>query len=103
MRPSWGSEKEKGISFAGLGYQTVTKRKKGYTVIWCNPLISCGAPEEIRTPDLQVRSLLLYPAELRARSTKSNLTQVTVAVKLFFKIFFEKSANLLKNFTYNFP
>ena len=25
-----------------------------------------GAPEEIRTPDLQVRSLLLYPAELRA-------------------------------------
>ena len=26
-----------------------------------------GAPEEIRTPGLQVRSLLLYPAELRAR------------------------------------
>ena len=29
-----------------------------------------GAPEEIRTPGLQVRSLLLYPAELRARREK---------------------------------
>src|SRR3954467_13258222 len=27
-----------------------------------------GAPEEIRTPDPQIRSLVLYPAELRARS-----------------------------------
>jgi hypothetical protein len=27
----------------------------------------CGAPEEIRTPDPQIRSLVLYPAELRAR------------------------------------
>ena len=26
-----------------------------------------GAPGEIRTPDPQVRSLVLYPAELRAR------------------------------------
>jgi hypothetical protein len=26
----------------------------------------CGAPGEIRTPDHQVRSLVLYPAELRA-------------------------------------
>ncbi len=30
------------------------------------PLLSYGAPGGIRTPDLQVRSLLLYPAELRA-------------------------------------
>src|SRR5262249_35380402 len=30
-----------------------------------------GAPEEIRTPDPQIRSLVLYPAELRAL-TKSN-------------------------------
>ena len=29
-----------------------------------------GAPEEIRTPGLQVRSLLLYPAELRALREK---------------------------------
>ena len=27
-----------------------------------------GAPEEIRTPDPQIRSLVLYPAELRARA-----------------------------------
>jgi hypothetical protein len=30
-------------------------------------LLSAGAPEEIRTPDPQIRSLVLYPAELRAR------------------------------------
>ena len=30
-------------------------------------LVKIGAPGESRTPDLQVRSLLLYPAELRAR------------------------------------
>jgi hypothetical protein len=33
-----------------------------------------GAPGEIRTPDPQVRSLMLYPAELRA-------LQFPVAVK----------------------
>ena len=34
----------------------------------CNILKSLiiGAPEEIRTPDPQIRSLVLYPAELRA-------------------------------------
>src|ERR1700743_2327213 len=30
-------------------------------------LLISGAPEEIRTPDPQIRSLVLYPAELRAR------------------------------------
>jgi hypothetical protein len=29
-------------------------------------LAGTGAPEEIRTPDPQIRSLVLYPAELRA-------------------------------------
>jgi hypothetical protein len=29
-----------------------------------------GAPEEIRTPDPQIRSLVLYPAELRALPVK---------------------------------
>ena len=28
----------------------------------------CGPPGEIRTPDTQVRSLVLYPAELRAEA-----------------------------------
>jgi hypothetical protein len=31
-----------------------------------NVVPSRGAPEEIRTPDPQIRSLVLYPAELRA-------------------------------------
>src|ERR1700720_857701 len=33
------------------------------------PIETCtiGAPGEIRTPDPQIRSLVLYPAELRAR------------------------------------
>jgi hypothetical protein len=30
-------------------------------------MVANGAPEEIRTPDPQIRSLVLYPAELRAR------------------------------------
>ena len=33
-----------------------------------NSLSSYGAPGEIRTPDPQIRSLVLYPAELRARA-----------------------------------
>jgi hypothetical protein len=33
--------------------------------------LSAGAPEEIRTPDPQIRSLVLYPAELRARFSLS--------------------------------
>jgi hypothetical protein len=32
-----------------------------------------GAPEEIRTPDPQIRSLVLYPAELRALVTAAGL------------------------------
>ena len=32
-----------------------------------------GAPEEIRTPDPQIRSLVLYPAELRAHFEGANL------------------------------
>src|ERR1700689_3756748 len=34
-----------------------------------------GAPEEIRTPDPQIRSLVLYPAELRARLDRENATR----------------------------
>ena len=30
-----------------------------------------GAPEEIRTPNLLIRSQMLYPIELRARSWRS--------------------------------
>ena len=33
-----------------------------------------GAPEEIRTPDPQIRSLVLYPAELPVRSVEGRGT-----------------------------
>ena len=45
-----------------------------------------GAPEEIRTPDLQVRSLLLYPAELRARN-KGNYTKRHTSSRIFCNYF----------------
>jgi hypothetical protein len=38
------------------------RRTEMFVVLFAN-----GAPEEIRTPDPQIRSLVLYPAELRAR------------------------------------
>ena len=37
----------------------------------CSQLRSSGAPGEIRTPDLQLRRLPLYPAELRAHCIQS--------------------------------
>ena len=43
----------------------ISANKKGA----CSTLRQSGAPGEIRTPDHQVRSLVLYPAELRARRT----------------------------------
>ena len=39
------------------------------------PFVSYGAPGEIRTPDPQVRSLVLYPAELRAQIARSKPRQ----------------------------
>ena len=36
--------------------------------------LSAGAPEEIRTPDPQIRSLVLYPAELRALAPGNDKT-----------------------------
>ena len=44
--------------------------KKAVSLLQLTAYFYCGAPEEIRTPGLQVRSLLLYPAELRARREK---------------------------------
>ena len=44
--------------------------KKAVSLLQLTAYFCCGAPEEIRTPGLQVRSLLLYPAELRARREK---------------------------------
>ena len=46
------------------------ENKKAVSLLQLTACFYCGAPEEIRTPGLQVRSLLLYPAELRARRGK---------------------------------
>ncbi len=48
-------------------------KNKGSLVFPRKPLfnlIFSGAAEEIRTPGLQVRSLLLYPAELQPRNVQ---------------------------------
>ena len=41
--------------------------QKGPTVISCKPFVF-GAPGAIRTPDPQIRSLVLYPAEPQAHT-----------------------------------
>ena len=46
----------------------------------------CGAPGEIRTPDHQVRSLVLYPAELRALQSKNYDGSISIR-QTFFEIF----------------
>ena len=58
---------------AGNGYEFGT-----ITFIWDSPTpksglkpYEYGAPGEIRTPDLMVRSHALYPTELRARAGKA--------------------------------
>ena len=51
-------------------WEKTQKTKKAASLLQLTACVFCGAPEEIRTPGLQVRSLLLYPAELRARCEK---------------------------------
>ena len=61
-----------------------------------------GAPGEIRTPDHQVRSLVLYPAELRAQKLEAKLcvkplvsSNIFETVKLAETEGFEPSMELL--------
>ena len=42
-----------------------------------------GAPEEIRTPNLRIRSPLLYPVELRVREA-GTITKARIKCKTFF-------------------
>ncbi len=42
-----------------------------------------GAPEKSRTPNLQIRSLALYPIELRAPIIKSNVPKPMLKCKPF--------------------
>ena len=44
--------------------------------------ILAGAPGEIRTPDPQVRSLVLYPAELRARKKRNYVVKHAICQEL---------------------
>ncbi len=43
-------------------------------IIYMGHPASVGAPGEIRTPDLAVRSRTLYPTELRAQHVKQKAT-----------------------------
>lgn len=46
----------------------VKERKTAAPVVLGRPFVLfCGAPGRIRTPDQELRRLLLYPPELRAR------------------------------------
>src|SRR6476619_7431147 len=50
------------------------------------PFYLCGAPGEIRTPDHQVRSLVLYPAELRAQERNYEERVDVSSTNFFFPI-----------------
>src|SRR5262245_30529982 len=60
-----GATSEGGAGFRGVGVAVPRLRAR-----WGRAPTrgKAGAPEEIRTPDPQIRSLVLYPAELRARA-----------------------------------
>ena len=64
------------------------ENKKAVSLLQLTACFCCGAPEEIRTPGLQVRSLLLYPAELRARREK-----LCIAIALPCQTFLRKKIN----------
>ena len=66
-------------------------RKKRYFKIWEKN----GAPEEIRTPDPQIRSLVLYPAELRVHKTLK-------VPEWIVKLYFNKGKHFILIFFINF-
>lgn len=49
----------------GANLKIVVPQNHG--AMWDRVKVGFGAPGEIRTPDQQIRSLLLYPAEPQAR------------------------------------
>ena len=59
---------------------TKSKEIRLKSIIYMGLFVKNGAPGEIRTPDQVVRSHLLYPAELRVRSTKFKLAKVTISI-----------------------
>ena len=78
-------DEESDLSFAEFG----SASPNGSIRLWMisgdksessNPLNQTGTPGGIRTPDPQVRSLMLYPAELPARA-KPQGTQMRAACR----------------------
>ncbi len=78
-------------------WEKTQKTKKAASLLQLTACVFCGAPEEIRTPGLQVRSLLLYPAELRARCEKAMYSNRPVLSNTFAQkiIFCAKAAACL--------
>ena len=52
------------VNYAVLVSVLIDRLRRNFIVL----IEKIGAPEEIRTPDPQIRSLVLYPAELRAHA-----------------------------------
>ncbi len=67
-----------------------------YEMIRTNYFYFNGAPGAIRTPDLLIRSQMLYPAELRVRG--GDLYNVVSYNFQPISVGFENSHSLLKNF-----
>ena len=57
---------------AGIKTRIKTRIKKDLPYSFSASPLYSGTPEGIRTPDLRIRSPLLYPAELQAHFAKEN-------------------------------
>src|SRR5215468_7629489 len=62
----------RGVLCARERFGAIGKLDGGEDPPHCSKLYH-GAPGEIRTPDPQIRSLMLYPAELRALRNKAGV------------------------------
>ncbi len=58
--------------------------RKGLARCRAKPLFLYGAPREIRTPGLLIRSQTLYPAELEARILEQDLSPILALLSNFF-------------------
>jgi hypothetical protein len=59
-------DQQPGSTQAGERGPTLFLKAKGISPSIANPFRVSGTPEGIRTPDLRIRSPLLYPSELQA-------------------------------------
>ena len=80
----------------GTGPESGRKRKRTRK-LFSQVLEICGAAGEIRTPGLQVRSLLLYPAELQPHPEKRSIPS-WISSQAFFAPFFLFSVSRWRKF-----